>query len=99
MKRYIDPDKSLWEELTQRVVTDDSVIEDRVNSIISRVRKEGDKALMELASEIDKVDLSAGVEVTPDEVASAVSETSEELKAAIMRLRSSIQLNWILLQG
>lgn len=90
MKRYIDPDKSLWEELTQRVVTDDSVIEDRVNSIIGRVRKDGDKALMELASEIDKVDMSAGVEVTPDEVAFAVSEISGELKAAIAEAYKNI---------
>lgn len=83
MYRYIDPDISLWGELAQRVVTDDSVIEDRVNSIIGRVRKDGDKALVELASEIDKADLSAGIEVTSEEIASAVSEISEELKAAI----------------
>lgn len=83
MKRYIDPDKSLWQELTARVMVDDAVIEGRVASILERVRKDGDKALIDLASEIDKVDLSAGIEVSQLEIAEAVALVSDELKASV----------------
>lgn len=83
MKRYIDPDKSLWQELTARVMVDDAVIEGRVASILERVKKDGDKALIDLASEIDKVDLSAGIEVSQSEIAEAVALVSDELKASV----------------
>ena len=83
MKRYIDPDKSLWQELTARVMVDDAVIEGRVASILERLRKDGDKALIDLASEIDKVDLSAGIEVSQSEIAEAVALVSDELKASV----------------
>ena len=64
MKRYIEPEKSLWNALTERVVADDAVIEERVLSILSRVRAEGDGALVALSAEIDRVDLSGGIEVS-----------------------------------
>lgn len=83
MKRYINPDRGQWEALTERAMTDDAVIEERVVGIIARVRENGDKALLELAAEIDSVDLSAGIEVTAEEIASASQEVSEELKKAV----------------
>ena len=83
MKRYINPDRGQWGTLTERTMTDDAVIEQRVVGIIARVRENGDEALMELASEIDSVDLSAGIEVTADEIASASQEVSGELKQAV----------------
>lgn len=83
MKRYINPDKGQWAVLTERAMTDDAVIEERVAGIIRRVRDGGDKALMELAAEIDSVDLSAGIEVTAEEIALASQEVSEELKKAV----------------
>ena len=83
MNVYINPEKSLWQALTERVTTDDAVIEGRVNAILERVRKDGDKALVELAQEIDKVCLSEGVEVSEKEIAEAVASVSDELKAAV----------------
>jgi histidinol dehydrogenase len=83
MKRYINPDRGLWDALTERATTDDAVIEERVVGIIARVRENGDKALMELAAEIDSVDLSSGIEVTAEEIALASQEVSDELKKAI----------------
>lgn len=83
MKRYINPDRRQWEALTERAMTDDAVIEERVVGIIARVRDSGDKALMELAAEIDSVDLSAGLEVSAEEIALASQEVSEELKKAV----------------
>lgn len=90
MKKYINPEKSLWPQLTERVTTDDAVIEARVAAIIDRVRADGDKALKELSAEIDKVDLSVGVEVTGEEIASARAEVPEDLKQAVAQAYSNI---------
>ena len=90
MKKYINPEKSLWPQLTERVTTDDAVIEERVKAILERVRTDGDKALKELSAEIDKVDLSAGIEVTGEEIAAARAEVPEELKQAVAQAYSNI---------
>ena len=90
MKKYINPEKSLWPQLTERVTTDDAVIEARVAAIIDRVRADGDKALKELSAEIDKVDLSVGVEVTGEELAAARAEVPEDLKQAVAQAYSNI---------
>ena len=83
MKRYINPDRGQWDALTERAMTDDAVIEQRVVDIIARVRETGDMALMELAAEIDSVDLTAGIEVTAEEIAQASQQVSDELKKAV----------------
>ena len=83
MKRYFDPDMALWPGLTERVTSDDAVIEARVQAILERVGNDGDKALTELAYEIDKVDLSAGIEVTAEEMEQAAREVSDELRSSI----------------
>ena len=90
MKKYINPSKTLWPQLTERVTADDAVIEERVKSILERVCTEGDKALKELSSEIDKVDLSSGVEVTAEEISDARAQVSEELKAAVSQAYKNI---------
>lgn len=90
MKKYINPEKSLWPQLTERVTTDDAVIEARVKSILQRVSTDGDRALKELSEEIDKVDLSAGVEVTEEEIAAARAEVPEDLKQAVAQAYSNI---------
>ena len=90
MKKYINPSKTLWPQLTERVTADDAAIEERVKSILERVRTEGDKALKELSSEIDKVDLSSGVEVTAEEISDARAQVSEELKAAVSQAYKNI---------
>lgn len=90
MKKYINPEKSLWPQLTERVTTDDAVIEERVKTILERVRTDGDKALKELSAEIDKVDLSAGIEVTGEEIAAARAEVPEDLKQAVAQAYRNI---------
>ncbi len=90
MKKYINPEKSLWPQLTERVTTDDAVIEERVKAILEHVRTDGDKALKELSAEIDKVDLSAGIEVTGEEIAAARAEVPEDLKQAVAQAYRNI---------
>ena len=83
MKIYIDPEKAIWPELTERVTADDAVIAQRVEAILSNVRENGDKALIDLTFEIDKVDLSSGIEVTKAEIDAACAEVPMELKIAL----------------
>ena len=92
MELYNNPDKSLWSELTERVTSDDAVIESRVSAILERVSKDGDKALVEIASEIDKVDLSTGIEVTAEEIEQAADEVSDELKSSIRNAYNNIYM-------
>ena len=73
----------MWPELTERVMLDDAVIAQRVESILSIVKMNGDKALIDLALGIDKVDLSSGIEVTQAEIDAASAEVPMELKAAV----------------
>lgn len=92
MKRYIDPERSLWPKLTERATTDDALIEERVAGIISRVCSDGDKALIALSDEIDSVDLSQGMEVSPEEIEIASQEVSAELKRAIAAAYDNIYM-------
>ncbi|MBQ3152021.1 MAG: histidinol dehydrogenase [Bacteroidaceae bacterium] len=82
MKKYINPDRSEWSTLVQRVSVNDDVIAGRVEAILARVKSEGDKAIRELAREIDGVELDA-IEVSADEFAEAASLVSQEVKDAI----------------
>lgn len=82
MKKYINPDRSEWSTLVKRVSVNDDVIAGRVEAILARVKSEGDKAIRELAREIDGVELDT-IEVSADEFAEAASLVSQEVKDAI----------------
>ena len=64
--RYINPAKEEWAKLCERMVADDAVIAGRVDAIIERVKRDGDKAVRELAQEIDGVELAC-IEVSDEE--------------------------------
>ena len=82
MKKYINPDRSEWGALVKRVSVNDDVIAGRVEAILARVNSDGDKAIRELAREIDGVELDA-IEVSADEFAEAAALVSQEVKDAI----------------
>ena len=54
IKRYINPARCEWGALCERVVTDDAVIAARVDAIIERVKRDGDKAVFELTELLKK---------------------------------------------
>lgn len=83
MKKFINPDKVQWKELTGRVSSDDVEIAARVAEIVSLVRQDGDRALLQLCREIDKADLRSGIEVSDAEIADAVEAICPALKNAI----------------
>ena len=87
--RYINPAKGEWAALCERMVADDAVIAGRVDAIIERVRRDGDKALRELAQEIDGVALAA-IEVSEEEKREAFELVPQELKEAIAEAARNI---------
>jgi len=89
MEIYNNPDRKDWAALCERPSDYNPVVRDRVEAIIERVRKDGDKALKELASEIDKLDLGS-LEVSAEEVAEAATLVPESVKDAIKRAAENI---------
>ena len=82
MNIYIEPKRGIWESLCERVVTDDAAIEEKVSAIIDRVRTDGDKALRDLAKEIDGVVLE-DLEVSEAEKTEATEMVDSAVKDAI----------------
>ncbi len=82
MKRHIKPDRLTWELLVGRAVKEQPVIELRVAEIISRVRRDGDKALYELTEQLDTVSLSS-LFLSRDFLDNSISYPGESLKEAI----------------
>lgn len=82
MNIYQNPAPQQWSELCRRAEQDNSLIAERVEAIVERVAKEGDKALYELAEQIDGVKLES-LAVSEQEFADAEQSVSEDVKAAI----------------
>ena len=82
MNIYQNPAPQQWSELCRRAEQDNSLIAERVEAIVERVAKEGDKALYELAEQIDGVKLES-LAVSEQEFADAEHNVSEDVKAAI----------------
>lgn len=82
MNIYQNPAPQQWSELCRRAEQDNSLIAERVEAIVARVAAEGDKALYELAEQIDGVKLESLV-VSEQEFAEAESAVSDGVKASI----------------
>ena len=89
MKKYINPDRNEWDALVKRVSTNDDIIAGRVEAILARVKRDGDKAIRELASEIDGVELGE-IEVSQAEYDEATALVSQEVKDAIAKAAANI---------
>jgi histidinol dehydrogenase len=90
MKTYINPSYEQFKEISTRPSQDDPKAEAIVKAILERVEKDGDKALRELASEIDGISLGS-LEVSPEEFAQAEGEVPEELKEALRNAYANIR--------
>lgn len=91
MQRYINPDRSVWPQITARArKAQDGKVTQIVSDILSRVRTEGDKALVGLAKDIDGVDLDA-IEVSAAEKAEAAALVPESLRNAIAEAAANIR--------
>lgn len=86
--KMIDSEESgfpdFFEELLKRGTVDSSGAESIVSEIISKVRKDGDKALIEYTSLYDRFDLTAcGIRVRDDEIEKAYESIEPEIKKAL----------------
>ncbi len=80
-----------WNELAKRPTLDFSELELKVQEIISKVAKGGDKALIELTSKFDGVNL-VNLKVSAQEFEKAKLDVQEELKQAILLAKKNIEL-------
>ena len=90
MNIYVNPSREQWSPLCRRAEQDNSLIAERVEAIVERVREQGDKALFALAEEIDGVTLNS-LQVSAEEFSAAESVVSSEVKAAIEVAVSNIE--------
>lgn len=89
MNTYTNPSPQTWAELCTRPSSDNPAVRERVEKIIERVREGGDKALKEIALEIDHAEMEA-FEVTPAEFEEAAGKVSQEVKDAIKAASANI---------
>lgn len=82
MKIFENPPREQWAELCRRAEQDNSLIAERVTTIVDRVASEGDAAIKALAEQIDGVSLEC-LEVSAEEIAWAEAQVSDEVKQAI----------------
>jgi len=90
MQIYLNPARSEWPALCRRALPDDAAIEERVASILERVRTEGDAGLRALAQEIEGFVPESFV-VSPEEIAAAERRLPESLKNAIREAAGRIK--------
>ncbi|MBR6600512.1 MAG: histidinol dehydrogenase [Bacteroidaceae bacterium] len=89
LQTYITPDKKTWPVLMLRATDNDTVIEQRVRTILERIRQGGDEALRAITTEIDGR-CPESLQVSEAEFTEAESLVSDELKAAIRQAASNI---------
>lgn len=83
MKLYNNPPRSEWPVLLSRPLQQENdSIRQRVEQILARVKEQGDKALRELAEEIDGAKFSE-LAVCEGEISAAASRVGDDLKKAI----------------
>ena len=90
MKVYRYPAKETWSELLRRPTLDVEALRDTVSAVLSRVRAEGDSAVMEYEEMFDKVKLTS-LAVTHEEMEEATLRIDAELKAAIELAHANIE--------
>ncbi len=77
-------------QLFNRSVNTDSSVQTTVHSIIERVRKSGDVALLEMARDLDGVDLET-LEVPEDVISRSLSALSTDFQNALKRSARNIE--------
>ncbi len=89
MKKYVYPQKSDWQNLTQRPTQSFADIEDTVKAIFKEVQQKGDIALKKYTSLFDGVSIDT-ILVTKEEIQEAEKEITSELKDAIEIAKANI---------
>lgn len=86
----INPERSSWKSFCVRPSDENPVVRERVEKIIARVREGGDRALRELAAEIDGF-VPSSFEAGPEDFEKAAAAVDESLKEAVALAASNIK--------
>ncbi|HSG63353.1 MAG TPA: histidinol dehydrogenase, partial [Gammaproteobacteria bacterium] len=76
--------------LRRPALQDDAALQNRVGEIIERVRRQGDRALLELTEQLDRVRLSS-IEVSTSELDAAEGALEKEQKEAIATAAANVR--------
>lgn len=90
MKSYREPSRSEWDSICRRPSSGNPAVRDIVSGIIDRVRRDGDKALEELSSEIDGF-IPESLRASDEEIELACSQVSEKVKQAVAVAAANIK--------
>ncbi|MCB0380429.1 MAG: histidinol dehydrogenase [Flavobacteriales bacterium] len=90
MKKYINPTKTNWSELTTRPAVEAADLSALVKQVFNEVKLNGDKAIKSYTNQFDKVNLSS-LCVSAAEFTVAEKQVSDELKEAIKLASSNIE--------
>lgn len=90
MNTILNPDRSQWSELIKRPALSVSGLYERVQSVLDKVKADGDSALLALEEQFDHVKLS-GLAVSQQELDEAAGKVPSELKQAIERAAANIR--------
>ncbi len=90
MKTIIYPLRESWEKLCRRPAADTPEVDASVQSILSRVRSEGDRAVRDLSIKYDGVNLNE-LKVTESEMEDSLRFVTPELKKAISIAKENIE--------
>ena len=82
MKKYINPDKSQWDEISKRPNINQEQLTNVVSTIINNVKQNGDDALFNYSNQFDGVELKS-LKVNKKELLNADKKVSSALKNAI----------------
>lgn len=84
------PQKSSWESIIARPVTDSSTLMAKVKSVLDEVKEQGDTAIQQYTKLFDGVELSQFT-VTEEEIQEAVHVLDKDLKLAIENAAANIR--------
>ena len=90
MEIIVNPERSLWSQITTRPEMDMQAIFKKVKAVMQEVKQDGDAALLKFTQQFDGVTLPHLL-VTDKEKEAAVSMVSDELKTAIQQAAANIE--------
>ncbi len=90
MKTYINPKQSSWEEILKRPLFDVSELFGKVQSILDKIKLEGDAALRKFTLQFDGYNLQS-IQVSEAEINEAEKQVDNELKDAISLAAKNIE--------
>ena len=91
MKVIINPPQKDWKKILQRPVLDNKSLEEKVSTILSNIKSEGDEAVKKYTKQFDAVEVNQ-LEITVAEISEAIAQISPELKLAIQTAADNIRV-------